>query len=459
MARLGSRASVLAALEPADAGPTAEPPGTQQGTTGSRPGREIWQNARQQAEFHVAYAEMLEADRRPRDVSEAWVQELYPPGRWVGPAALATSYRMAAQHAALVDAAWATKLAVRAGMAYVAAGLPFGLFLLTGLLDDQTLRDSAAVRDVVEPFRTPDAAHHPVQLTYLLLAAASRPWLRDPLEQTLSGAERRLSSHSRSPIGPQGVPIGEYVGLANAMGFDDGPVGPRSGPGSVRDVATRLAGLHRAQAASLRAAQRNRYLWERGASPVSVVDLEHVAMSGLALRRRPWFDELSAAVTAELATDDELAQLPIWTIESIETELPTIAPSVTGIMREPDRAWRTSDFREPEREPDPWEREPERPTGRTRVDETRADYPDSGDDASTTRFRRRPEPPARGELPPAYGGLDAAAGELLPAYNDPDAAAGEAPPAYGGPDAAAGEAPPAYGEDDEDGGDGPDYAN
>ena len=69
---------------------------------------------------------------------------------------LATSYRQAAQHAALVEARWATKLAVRAGMAYLAAGLPFGLFLLTGLLDDQTLSESAVLDDLVAPFQRPD---------------------------------------------------------------------------------------------------------------------------------------------------------------------------------------------------------------------------------------------------------------------------------------------------------------
>jgi hypothetical protein len=372
MARLTSRASVLAALDlPAE---EPVPPPASAPMSGASPlaraswrsayrgprGYEIWTSARRQAEFYVAYAEMLETDRRPRDSGDAWVQEGYPAGHWVGPAALATSYRLAAQHAALVDARWATRLAVRAGMAYVAAGLPFGLFLLTGLLDDQTLRDSTVVRDLVVPFREPDATeavHHPVQLTYLLLAAASRPWLRDPLRQTLSGADQRLAAHGLYPIGSQGLPLGEYVELANAMRYDDETIGPRSGGGSAREIAARLAGLHRAHAAILRAAQRNRYLWRQGASPVNIIDLEQVAMSGLALRHRPWFGELSANINTELNRDDELAQLPVWTMRSIDTELPDIAPSVANIMREPDRAWHTEDFREPDTEGSPWDQE------------------------------------------------------------------------------------------------------
>jgi len=387
MTRLTSRASVLAALDLPAGDPLFRTESTQTwdvllagpsqvGARRSPLGYEIWESARRQAEFYATYAEMLETGRRPRG-GEEWVQEAYPDRHWVGPAALASSYRLAAQHAALVDARWATRLAVRAGMAYVAAGLPFGLFLLTGLLDDQTLGASTVLRDLVEPFRVPDASdavRHPVQLTYLLLAAASRPWLRDPLRQTVSGAEQRLTAHSLYPIGAQGVPIGAYLELANAMRYDDEAVGPRGGDGSARDVTIRLAALYRTQATALRAAQRNRYLWRQGASAVAIIELEQVAMSGLALRHRPWFGQLSAAITAELDRDDDLAQLPVWTMGSIDNELPSIAPSVTEIMREPDRAWRSQDFREPDTGlVDPWH-ETASPSDRN-PEETQAEYP------------------------------------------------------------------------------------
>jgi hypothetical protein len=377
MSRLNSLASVLAALDVPDEErpPRSATQAPSAGARGSddrrtRAGYEIWASARRQAEFYAAYAEMLETDRRPRGRGGAWVQEVYPPGQWVGPAALATAYRRAAQHAALVDAGWATRLAVRSGMAYIAAGLPFGLCLLTGLLDDRTLGDSSVVGDLVAPFRgrdATDAVNHPVQLTYLVLAAASRPWLRDPLRQTLTGAERRLATGDRYPIGPQGVPLGDYLRLANAM-RDDENAGPGGSDASVATIATRLADLSRAQAALLRAAQRNRYLWRQGTSPVAIIDLEQVAISGLALRHRPWFGELSSAIVAELDRDDELTQIPVWTMRSIDTELPTIAPTVTDIMREPDRAWRTEDFREPDSQTSPWDRQPMRPERRARPD-------------------------------------------------------------------------------------------
>ncbi|HEY1823605.1 MAG TPA: hypothetical protein VGG83_27070 [Trebonia sp.] len=284
-----------------------------------------------------------------------------PDREWAGPAALATSYRLAAQHAALVDARWATRLAVRAAMGYLAAGLPFGLFLLTGLLDDRTLRDSAVFRDVVTPFQSPGGGHagarDPVQQTYLLLAAASRPWLRGPLQPALSGARERLATHGLRPVGAQGVPLGEYLDLADLMLYDDQSPG-QPGNGSIQYVARRLAAMQRAQAATLRAAQRNRYLWRHGASPVNIIDLEQVALSGLALRRhRGWFGQLSAAVADELERDDPLTELPVWTMGEIEAELPEIKPTVVDIMREPERTRRTEDFRDPDPVVPPWQQE------------------------------------------------------------------------------------------------------
>jgi hypothetical protein len=171
----------------------------------------------------------------------------------------------------------------------------------------------------------------------------------------VSCAEQRLAAHSLHPIGAQGVPIGQYLELANAMRYGDETARGRGAGGPVRDIAARLADLYRTQAAALRAAQRNRYLWRQGVSPVSIIDLEQVAISGLALRHRQWHRQLSAAITAELDGGDDLAQLPVWAIGSIDAELTTIAPSVTDIMQGPDRAWRTEDLREPDTwVVDPW---------------------------------------------------------------------------------------------------------
>jgi hypothetical protein len=308
------------------------------------------ENVRSQAEFFAAYAGMLETSRTPSDDHDrGWARVAHPPQQqWLGPAALASAYRRAAQYATLVDTRWATWLAVRAGQAYVKAGLPFGLFVLAGVLDDRTLQDSSALPGLLAPFTVPTASpalQAPVQQMYLLMTAASRSWLRDPLAETLEGAVQRLSVHDLQPIGPQGIPLGEYLDIATTMLYD-GQGSTMAASVEVRDIAGRLATMYRAQVASLRAARRNRHLWRNGASPFNVVDLEHVAMYGLTLRHRPWGGEVSEAISAELGHDEALAELPVWATESIDAELPVISAGLMETLREQGYAGNAAAFRD-----------------------------------------------------------------------------------------------------------------
>ena len=306
------------------------------------------ENVRRQAEFFATYAGMLETSRAPgSDRDRGWARVAHPPQQWLGPAALASAYRRAAQYATLIDTRWATWLAVRAGQTYLKAGLPFGLFLLAGLLDDRTLRDSSALPGLLAPFASPAASpalQAPVQQMYLLMTAASRPWLRDPLAETLEGAVQRLSLHDLQPIGPQGIPLGEYLDIATTMLYD-GQESTTSASAEVRDIAGRLATMYRAQAATLRAARRNRHLWRNGASPVNIVDLEHIAIYGLTLRHRPWSGELSEAISGELGQEEALAELPVWAAESIDAELPGISSTLIETLREQQYAGNATAFR------------------------------------------------------------------------------------------------------------------
>jgi len=336
------------------------------GATGRPSWWEIWDSAKRQAEFYSTYAESLVAEAAPdgtekRDNGAGWVRSVYPPEQWTRQAALANAFRIAAQHAALVDRRWATELAVRAAKAYVAAGLPFGLFLLTAVLDDRTLRDSAVAGDLVAPFQTLEQAssregaalRHPVQQTYLVLAAASRPWLGDALSQTLAGVRDRLRSFSLRPAGPQGVPIGDYLDIADGMTLE-GRAGSVSEGDQIDYLARRLAALNRSQAASLRAAQRNRYMWRTRAA----VDLETVALSGVTQRHRQdeqWFTQMSTAITDELTRDDPLAELSVWTMGEINDGLPQIRPDIITILREPDQPRRPGAYRDSYTPVPPWE--------------------------------------------------------------------------------------------------------
>ncbi len=325
---------------------------------------------RQQAEFFVAYAEMLESrspgSPRTGDDDDVWARIANPAQRWLGEATLASTYRLAAQYAALVDARWSTELTVRAGRAYLDAGMPFGLFLLTGVLEDQIVRNDFVRSALLAPLSAgtaEGALADPAQQAYLLLAAASRPWLRDFFGEPVGNMLRRLDAHGLYPVGPQSIPLEAYLSLARTMLSDE------SGNAGMSRLSDQLAVLGRAQVASLRAARQNRYLWERGAASVNVVDLEYVAMTGLALRHDPtWFDELSRSTTDALAGDDALAELPVWVMGRINRVLPQMTGTVVEILIGPEDAW------------------PEPPGGAYDVRPRDDVSPGPGDDEATRRY-------------------------------------------------------------------------
>src|ERR1700683_600875 len=80
------------------------------------------QNALNQAQFYLAYADMLENSSPAASAGDAWARVAHPAQKWLGQATIASACRAAAQYAALVDSSWAARLAVRTGRAYVAAG-------------------------------------------------------------------------------------------------------------------------------------------------------------------------------------------------------------------------------------------------------------------------------------------------------------------------------------------------
>ena len=296
---------------------------------------------REQAEFFASYAQMLERQRPTDARGDVWGRVANPGPQWLGSATLASTYRLAAQYAALVDMRRAAELAIRAALAYLDAGLPFGLFLVVGLLDDELLRDGfvlPTLRSLLSEGSTDPALADPVQQAYLLLTAASRPWLQDNLRGTLDAIVRNLDAHDLQPIGPQSIPLVMYLNLARTM------LSNELGDTEVRTVGDQLAAMGRTQAASLRSAMRNQYLWEHGAAPVNVVDFEYVAMYGLAMRHRPgWTAELYRHTTEALANDDALAELPAWTMERLNGELPEIANEIRELLSRR-RRYRTEDF-------------------------------------------------------------------------------------------------------------------
>jgi hypothetical protein len=145
------------------------------------------------------------------------------------------------------------QLMQRAASAYLTAGSPFGLFLMTALQSPEDAAQALMEREHITAlgagqrqtgaFSTA-ALTDPTQRTYLLLAYCMHPVVRHQLLQLL---------------------VREHESTADRM-------------------ALLLAELQRQQATALRSAQGNHYLWTRGAAPVNYCDLELVALVAQALR-------------------------------------------------------------------------------------------------------------------------------------------------------------------------------
>jgi hypothetical protein len=324
-----------------------------------------------QASFYAGYAEMLESRRSGtpgESANDAWDRIANPRQAWEGHAAIASTYRLAAQNAALVDTAWSMELATRSSLAYLDAGLAFGLFLAAGILDDQTLlRDPRRLPLLARPLTAASAAapmSDPVQRSYLAMTLSARPQIREVLDLNV-GTDRDtplsdiigdLGAYALQPVGPQSIPMGAYVEFADAIrsvewsddledhDFPRSPANRDRGQfqpsrdwerDGVADIGARCAAFGRGQADALRAAMRNRYLWEHGAAPVNIVDLEYVALCGNAMRRyrdASWSRAFRANVTAQL-DDDPLAQIPIWVAGRMSRLIPDVAERMLALLR------------------------------------------------------------------------------------------------------------------------------
>jgi hypothetical protein len=320
-----------------------------------------------QARFYVSYAQMLERERLAADQAgtsgereNVWARLANPAQPWLGPATIASTYRLAAQYAALVNMPDAMRLAVRACVAYLEAGLPFGLFLAAGLLDDSILRHPAVGPRLLGLLAadTGPASADPVQQTYMLLALAAKPWIRRQFDQPADALLNQLAAHDLHPVGPQSAPLAVYLDLARTMlayrppeqeppfrsreekqvsGVPSGRTAQApddTAESAITEMAGQLAELGRAQANSLRRTMRNQHLWKNAAAPVNIVDLEQVAIYGLATRTSPgWSERLRRRTTNILEPGDALAELPGWAAAEMDRILPEMREEIIGTLR------------------------------------------------------------------------------------------------------------------------------
>lgn len=309
-----------------------------------------------QARFYISYAEMLERERSaaqrtdvPPGRENIWTRIANPAQPWLGTATIASTYRLASQYAALVDMPLAMRLAVRASLAYLEAGLPFGLFLATGLLNDSILQHQEVTPRLfrlLSSINADPASTDPVQQVYLLLTLASRPWLGRQLNQSADNMLNHLAAHDLHPVGPQSAPLADYLNLARTMLSNQTSEQPDEPQGQETEqpfdeatdagisvMAQQLAGIGRSQAASLRITMRNQYLWRNAAAPVNIVDLEQVALYGLATRTGGhWSEQLLQRTTSLLEDNDALAELPGWTCREMNRLLTGMTEEIQQIM-------------------------------------------------------------------------------------------------------------------------------
>jgi hypothetical protein len=272
-----------------------------------------------QADYYLAYAKELESGRRNHRPRTVWTDLANPDQRWTGDAVLASTYRLAAQYLALIDPRSAGIATIMAAKAYLRAGLPFGAMLMVGLLDESMLRDRAAQR-VMRTIRTmvyQPPTDDPVQRTYLLLTALTRPWLRRDSGEPIRALIRDLRAHELHPIGAQGRPVAGYLRLAETMANDESDSSE-----IVNLMVDTVTAVGRPQAENLRVAQRNSYLWQHAASPLDLVNLEDVAISGLLMRS----DFMPAGsgydlLIERLRNDDPLAKISLWVANDVSSDL------------------------------------------------------------------------------------------------------------------------------------------
>jgi hypothetical protein len=203
---------------------------------------------------------------------------------------VATSWSDAASWWALSDVGRARICLSEAGLGFSRAGHGFGSFLLSaiGSTTDPPESDMGAAREQASMLRAvvldgasppSPAMAHPQQHAYLFLAlAASGAELAPPshLATQLSDlAERAPHASGNTPVGALGVPIRTIWACASALLNAD--------PDTF--FAHYRSAFETRYPVAMQSAHVNRYLWDHGAAPVDVVDMDIVGIASLGAQR------------------------------------------------------------------------------------------------------------------------------------------------------------------------------
>lgn len=220
-------------------------------------------------------------------------------------AAAASAYLEALEGLLLVRHNDAPRLAAKAAKAYVILGMPIGeqLRILFGLVDPfKTSANALLAGALGEATLGHDDSHffralqYPQQRFTVAATLLAHP---ATLREYRSGLRRLIDQlatrHPLTPVGPASLPMRRYTDTASALvecteaarAFsrkDENGLAHKSLERCVTALDVSFQAVSAPHAASLEIARENRYLWERGLSPITFVDLGVIAIATGAFR-------------------------------------------------------------------------------------------------------------------------------------------------------------------------------
>jgi hypothetical protein len=206
----------------------------------------------------------------------------------------------------------------RSGELFYAMGQAFGMYLMvvTAELDQEPSHDlfsqpltvlTRIQKDGGLSETAWDSLRHPQQQAYLVLAASGHPTVnrnRDFSNRLDEVLEASMHARGVVPVGALGTPIRRLWDVARHL--------HNTGPDAVQVIARHLSEMCRRYAETMELAQVNSHLWNHGAAPVDVGDIDIAGIAAMAARQHGADVLLGALGDAGLLPDrDRIALAPV----------------------------------------------------------------------------------------------------------------------------------------------------
>ena len=196
----------------------------------------------------------------------------------------ASALREAGQWMLYLNISEARAFLARSGLLFHELRQPFGAYLIAVSGQEWSERLNRHVASAVTSIGRPNeggesegfSLQHPQQQAYLVLAAASAPDIvfGSQLQETL---DKSIYRDGVAAIGALATPIRRFWSIARHL--------ISSIDGAVLVIAEHLAFMCRHYAESMELGQVNASLWEHGAAPVDIGDIDIIGISAMTARR------------------------------------------------------------------------------------------------------------------------------------------------------------------------------